>query len=146
MWVVYFVHHFKSEVLYFGCRVLVGVGGGALDHLKSEIYFHYCGVPFLSIPMTNHWKGQDKHYLFFCYIILGLNAFKMASWNTNCTCWGVYLPGGGVLVWEGCTCPRVYLSRGVCIPACTEADTPLWTEWLTDACENITLPQLFCGR
>ena len=105
--------------------------GGALDHLKSEIYFHYCGVPFLYTPMTNHWKGQDKHYLFFCYIILGLNAFKMASWNTNCTCWGVYLPGGwctclgGVYRPGGVPAWGVYLSRGVCIPACTEADTPL---------------------
>ena len=25
-------------------------------------------------------------------------------------------------------------------------DTPLWTEFLTYACENITLPQLRCGR
>ena len=37
---------------------------------------------------------------------------------------------------------------GVCIPASTKADTlpnfvppPLWTEFLTYACENITLPQ-----
>ena len=36
---------------------------------------------------------------------------------------------------------------GVCIPACTEADTiPPWTEFLTHAFENITLPQLLCGR
>ena len=32
------------------------------------------------------------------------------------------------------------------IPACTEADTPPWTDFLTHACENITLPQLRCGR
>ena len=29
-----------------------------------------------------------------------------------------------------------------CFPACTEADTPLCTEFLTQVCENITLPQL----
>ena len=31
--------------------------------------------------------------------------------------------------------------RSVCIPACTEEDTPP-TEFLTHACENITFPQL----
>ena len=38
------------------------------------------------------------------------------------------------------------ISPGVCIPACTEADTPVWTELLTHACENIALMQLRCGR
>ena len=40
--------------------------------------------------------------------------------------------------------------RGVCsggfIPACTEADTPPPPCGQTDACENITLAQLRCGR
>ena len=50
-------------------------------------------------------------------------------------CWGVSVRGG------------LCLPRGVCIPACTEADTPpLWTEFLTRASEDITLPQLRCGR
>ena len=44
------------------------------------------------------------------------------------------LPGGGVCR-EGC------LSRGfVCLGGCTTP--PLWTEWLTDRCKNITFPQL----
>ena len=49
---------------------------------------------------------------------------------------------GGVSAQEGC------LPRGVCIIACTEADTPppLWTEFLTHACENVTLPQLVDGN
>ena len=39
----------------------------------------------------------------------------------------------GCLVWsEGCLIP------GGCIPACTEADPPLWTEWLPNRCKNIT--------
>ena len=42
--------------------------------------------------------------------------------------------GGGCLPRSGC------LLRG-CIPACNGVDTPLWTEWLTDRCKNITLPQ-----
>ena len=39
---------------------------------------------------------------------------------------GWCLPGGGVCA-------------GGCITACTP---PLWTEWLTDRCKNITFPQL----
>ena len=35
---------------------------------------------------------------------------------------------------------------GVCIPACTEADTPSPVNRMTDACKNITLAQLRCGR
>ena len=66
----------------------------------------------------------------------------------GCTCRG-YLPGGctcpegGVPTRRGCTCPRgVYLPRGVPaggVPA--QVLSPLWTEFLTHASENITLPQ-----
>ena len=37
---------------------------------------------------------------------------------------GVYLPGGRGVTARGCTCSGVYLCWG-CIPAYTEADTPL---------------------
>ena len=48
---------------------------------------------------------------------------------------------GGVSAW-GC----LLLGGGGCvIPACTEADTPPVNR-ITDACKNITLPQLRCGR
>ena len=50
-------------------------------------------------------------------------------------------PGGLPLVWGG-VC---LWSGGGCIPACNGADPP-WTEFLTHASENITLPQLRCGR
>ena len=51
---------------------------------------------------------------------------------------GLLVGGGG-----GCLPKRGVSAEGVCIPACTEADTlPLWTEWLTDRCKNITFPQL----
>ena len=59
------------------------------------------------------------------------------------------LPGGSIL-WGGCLLPGGLLwggvcSGGVCITACTEADTlPLFGQ--THACENITLAQLRCGR
>ena len=65
---------------------------------------------------------------------------------------GVSAPGGvpglgGCLLW-GVPGPGGVSAPGGCIPACTEADTlpPMWTEFLTHACENITLAQLRCGR
>ena len=56
------------------------------------------------------------------------------------------LPGGCL---PGGVCPRGCLPRG-CLPGGgvadaspgPEADTSLWTEWLTDRCKNITFPQL----
>ena len=62
----------------------------------------------------------------------------------HCLQWGV--PG------LGCTCPRVvYLVlEGVPDPGGVPgpggylrrySTSPLWTEWLTDRCKNITLPQ-----
>ena len=49
---------------------------------------------------------------------------------------GVFLPGG-VCLSTGSVC-----LGGVCNRACNEVDTPLWTEFLTHACENVTFPQL----
>ena len=49
--------------------------------------------------------------------------------------WGVSGPGGGGCLLEG----------GCGIPACTGADTPP-VDRITDACKNITLAQLRCGR
>ena len=51
---------------------------------------------------------------------------------------------GGVYSW-GVSAPKGCLLPGVGIPACTEADTPPVNR-MTDACKNITLPQLHCGR
>ena len=66
---------------------------------------------------------------------------------------GVYSGGGGVCSWGGCLLPGglsapggwCLLPGGCGIPACTEADTPPVNR-ITHACENITLPQLRCGR
>ena len=41
----------------------------------------------------------------------------------NMSARGVYLPGGYTC--RGCTCLGSVPAQGVCIPACTEADTPL---------------------
>ena len=63
--------------------------------------------------------------------------------------------GGGVCFWEGGSggvsaqggvcpggvCPGVS-ARGGVYPSMHWADTPLWTEWLTDRCKNITFLQL----
>ena len=67
------------------------------------------------------------------YLIWG----RVPAWS-----WGVYLPGlggylvpGGTCLVPGCTC-LVLGVRGVC-----PGTPPLWTEFLTHASENITLPQ-----
>ena len=66
------------------------------------------------------------------------------STSGGCMVWGVWSRGVYGLV--GCLVRGVWgvsAPRGGCIPACTEADTPPpWTEFLTHACENITLAQL----
>ena len=56
-----------------------------------------------------------------------------------CLARGVSSLGGVCLARGGCL-----LCQGGGIPACTEADPPV--NRITDACENITLPQLRCGR
>ena len=67
---------------------------------------------------------------------------------------GVSAPGG-VCVYSGGICSQGVSTLGVsaprgCLlgggmPACTETDTPPVNR-ITQACENITLPQLRCGR
>ena len=49
--------------------------------------------------------------------------------------------GGAVSAPGGC----LLGGGGGGIPACTETDPPPVNR-ITDACENITLPQLLCGR
>ena len=53
---------------------------------------------------------------------------------------GVY-PGWGGGVWPGRCLPRGCLS-GWCVSQHALGQTPLWTEFLTRACENITFSQL----
>ena len=78
-------------------------------------------------------------------------------WSWGVWSWGGLVPGGLVLersgprvgvwprgVWpQGVSGPGGSGPKGVLvpggIPSCTEADPPLWTEFLTHACENITL-------
>ena len=53
--------------------------------------------------------------------------------------WGVSAPGGwsgGCLLWGGVSQHALRQTPS----------SPLWTEFLTHACENITLAQLRCGR
>ena len=53
---------------------------------------------------------------------------------------GAWSLGDAWSLW-GCLVQGVAWSWGGGIPACTEADSPPWTEFLTHATENITLPQ-----
>ena len=70
--------------------------------------------------------------------------------------WEINLLGGGLSPLRctcpgGCCCSRVHLPRGcgcmgVCILACTEADTSSPMDRMTDICKSITLLQLHCGQ
>ena len=67
--------------------------------------------------------------------------------------WGVSAPGGSgprgvALLGGGVSAPGGLCSGGGGggIPACTEAHTPPPVDRITDACKNITLAQLRCGR
>ena len=55
--------------------------------------------------------------------------------------WGCVYPGG-------CVCPGGVFpgEYGRHPPDQRQTPPPPWTEWLTDRCKNITLPQLRCGR
>ena len=63
--------------------------------------------------------------------------------------WGCLLGGcllRGVSALGGLSALGGVCSWGACgIPACTKADTPLWTEWQTGA-KILPWPQLRCGR
>ena len=63
----------------------------------------------------------------------------------GCTCLGGYLPMGGVYLLQGVPGQGVYLMGGVPDRGSTCPCTPLWTEFLTHATKNITLPQLRCS-
>ena len=54
-----------------------------------------------------------------------------------CTAQGGSAPGGGSVPGKGCL-----LSQH----ALRQSPPPLWTEWLTDRCKNITFPNFVCGR
>ena len=91
----------------------------------------------------------------------GVSGLGVSGWGGAWSGGGVCLVQGvclvrGCLVWGGVWSGGVPAPGGVClvrgglvwgggIPACTEADPPPVNR-ITHACENITLPQLRCGR
>ena len=116
-----------------------------------------------------HWAGG-------CVSRISIVSRGVSAWGRVCVCvcaQGVSAQGGGVCPGRGCL-PREGLpAQGVCIqegclpggylPQFMLGDTPLcvsggmsapvhagihppWTEFLTHAYENITFPQLRCGR
>ena len=68
----------------------------------------------------------------------------LASASRGGVCSGGSARGGGLLL-GGCLLPGVSAPRGGLLPACTEADPP-HVDRITDACKNIILAQLRCGR
>ena len=59
--------------------------------------------------------------------------------------WGVSTQGG---VWLGGVYPGGCLPGGnICLlGVCWDTTPPLWTEWMTDTCKNITFANYVCGR
>ena len=80
-----------------------------------------------------------------CYINVSLfNMEKNVQTRTHSSRMRTVFSSSRLLgVSAGRCLPGGCLPREVCfIPVCTGAGTLLWTEWLTDRCENITFPQL----
>ena len=112
------------------------------------------GGVYLEVPLSQHALGRGCLLGDVCLPRRGcLSAQKgVSAWGGVCwglSAWGVYPSmhgAGGCLPWGvsvrgGCV-SQYALGRGVCIPACTGHRT----ESSTYACENITFPQLRCGR
>ena len=91
-----------------------------------SLVFRYSIVPqLLYYRQSNEWK---KSYLL---ITMAIRLISMVLLR------GVSAPGGkGICSWGG-VYPSMHWGR---------QPPPLWTEFLTHACENITLAQLRCGR
>ena len=70
------------------------------------------------VPGPGGWSGA--------YLVPG------GTWSWGGVVWGVYLVRGVYLVLRG-----VYLVLG----GAWSGTPPLWTEWMTDRCKNITLAQ-----
>ena len=63
----------------------------------------------------------------------------------GCTCLGA-VPAQGLYLPEGVPAQGCVSAWGCVYPIMHWGRHPLWTEWLTDACENISLLRLRCRR
>ena len=71
----------------------------------------------------------------------GVSAQGVSAWGCLPrwgVCPGTWLPRGCLLEGSIAACT----GQGGCLPQCMLGYTPLWTEFLTHTCENITFPQL----
>ena len=121
-------------------------GGGAA-------YFCLLGVCLLGTPSWSppvvtssgsHCSGRYAFYwnaflLQVCIPVGWVPSAAVAMSIPACTGQGGVCPGGCL---PGEVSAQGWCLPGGCFPACTEADNPLWTEWLTDRCKNITFPLL----
>ena len=133
--------------------------------LKLCPYFPWVMIADMSIPFEICQKLCLKIYV--SLIICGFPShnrtrihFSRMCTVRNSGCWGGVYPSmhwvGGCVSQHAldrgvCVCPSMHWAGGVCpggcLPQCMLGYThPLWTEWLTDACENITLLQLADGN
>ena len=109
-------------------------------------------VPPIRVSVTSINRNAFQYYVY--------RLLQWPSWGSGVStrgCLWQCLPRGcltrgclprGCLLWSVCpggVCPGGVYPGGVypggCITACNGAD-PLWTEFLTLTCENITFPQL----
>ena len=86
------------------------------------------------------------------YLPVGVPAQGGVPARLGVPAWGVYLPvgvpaQGGVPARLGVPAWGVYLPVGVPAQGGVPAQVlPLWTEWLTDMCKNITFANFVCER
>ena len=126
-------------------------------------------IPYWSVPcrlhstqfLGVHWKICWKYYKrnshsvqhskwrFKSNILINITRQHSSRMRTaHCSDSGGCLPGDGVSAQRGSGwgCPWGCLPRGCPAPVHASWDTHPTVDRMTDACENITLPHLCCGR
>ena len=105
----------KSQVSWIKILLMTRIHSGRMRTVRSSIHVY----------PSMHWKGG-------CIpACTGQGVYLSMHWGEGCVSQHA-LGGGGVsagrcLPRRGCVCPGEVCLPGGCIPACTEADTPLPT-------------------
>ena len=144
---------------------LQGSGSACRIQRRNQILRTDEGLFIASFFALCKQESPSMHCSGGCTFLGGLYLSRGGIPAGGCTCpggvpsQGVCLPGG--VPARGCTCPGGVPAQGVCLPRvylpgeCTcpggvylpmYSPLPLWTEWLTDRCKNITFANFVCGR
>ena len=104
-------------------------GTGAPSSRKS-FFRHYSAIDFSIQTRMHSSRMRTVRSSSHVYPSMHWGCASQQSLGRGVVCPGGCLPRGVSAYWGylpiGGVCPE-----GVCIPACTGADTPLWTEWQT---------------